>query len=324
MNRIHEVNEDLGYAVIEPGVSQGQLNEYLKSKGVNLWIDCTDSSPNGSLIGNALDKGAGYTPYGDHFDRLCGMEVVLADGQVVTTGGVSDQCRTRYTYKWGVGPFVDGLFAQSSLGVVTKAGLWLMRKPEAFEMFACRIPDPRNLTPAIDAHREMSLRRIVNHCHGFNEFLALARTFGYPYHLLKGKKALSEKDIEQWAAEHGLAPWTFIGGVYGTARQVKANKAEIAKYLSSLGQLVFLGDTSERLLKRIVRGGRKSGLLGTFYRGLESLSHLFVSGLSTEMMKSFLSLYPFLKGEPNESILAMAYFKNKESQPAEKLRSRAG
>ena len=82
MNRIHEVDEELCYAVIEPGVSQGQLNEYLKNTGSNLWIDCTDSSPDGSLIGNALDKGVGYTPYGDHFGHLCGMEVVLANGDI--------------------------------------------------------------------------------------------------------------------------------------------------------------------------------------------------------------------------------------------------
>ncbi len=77
MNRIHEVNEELCYAVIEPGVSQGQLNEYLKNKGSKLWVDCTDSSPDGSLIGNALDKGVGYTPYGDHFGHLCVWKLFL-------------------------------------------------------------------------------------------------------------------------------------------------------------------------------------------------------------------------------------------------------
>ncbi|MGO9569016.1 MAG: FAD-binding oxidoreductase [Desulfomonilaceae bacterium] len=319
MNRIHEVNEELCYAVIEPGVSQGQLNDYLKNQGSNLWIDSTDSSPDGSLIGNALDKGVGYTPYGDHFGHLCGMEVVLANGDIVTTSGASEQCATLYTYKWGAGPFIDGLFAQSNLGLVTKAGLWLMPKPEAFEMFAFRVPDPENLAPVIDAHREMGLRGIAGHCHGFNEFLAVARTFGYPYHRLDGKQFLSEKDIEQLAVEQGLAPWTFVGGVYGSSRQVKAKKAEIAKYLSSLGQLVFIGGTSEKLLNAIVRGVRKPGLQGAFFKGLKSLAHLFVSRLSAEMMESLLSLYPFLKGEPNESILALAYFKNKERQPRKNL-----
>jgi 4-cresol dehydrogenase (hydroxylating) len=37
------------------------------------------------------------------------------------------------------------------------------------------------------------------------------------------------------------------------------------------------------------------------------------------MIESLLSLYPILKGEPNENILAAAYFKSKERQPTEDL-----
>lgn len=319
MNRIHEVNEELCYAVIEPGVSQGQLNEYLKSKGSRLWIDCTDSSPDGSVIGNALDKGVGYTPYGDHFGHLCGMEVVLANGEIVATGGVSEQCPTRFTYKWGVGPFVDGLFAQSNLGVVTKAGLWLMPRPEAFEMFVIEITDSENLARAIDAHRELALRRVVSNCHGFNQFLVLARTLGYPAHLLSGKQFLSEADIERLGAEQGLPLWTFVGGVYGNSRQVKANKAEIKSCLSSLGRLLFFGDTSQRVLIGMVRGVRKRGVQGAFFRGFKSLTDSVFGNVSIEAIESLLSVYPILKGEPNESILAAAYFKNKERQPTKNL-----
>ncbi|AFM28090.1 FAD-binding oxidoreductase [Desulfomonile tiedjei] len=319
MNRIHEVNEELCYAVVEPGVSQGQLNGYLKSKGFNLWIDCTDSSPDGSLIGNALDKGVGYTPYGDHFGNLCGMEVVLANGQVVTTGGVSKQCPTRHIYQWGVGPCIDGLFAQSSLGIVTKAGLWLMPKPEAFEMFVIGISDPKPLAPVIDAQRKLALRGIISHCHGFNAFLALARSIGYPSHLLDGKQLLDKEVIEQLAAEQGLPPWTFVGGIYGTSRQVRTNKREIAKYLSRLGHLVFIGELSQKSLNRIVEGVRRPGFHGAFYRGLKSFLHLFVDRISTKTIESLLALYPILRGEPNEDILAAAYFKNKERQPKENL-----
>ncbi len=319
MNRIHEVNEELGYAVIEPGVSQGQLNEYLKNKGYNLWIDCTDSSPDGSLIGNALDKGVGYTPYGDHFDHLCGMEVVLASGEVITTGGVSSECPTRYTYKWGVGPFVDGLFAQSNLGLVTKVGLWLMPKPEAFEMFVIQVSDARNLVQVIDALRDLSLRRIVSHCHGFNEFLAIARTFGYPTHLLDGKQFLNDKDIGRLAVEQGLSAWTFVGGVCGSYRRVKADKAEVKKYLSPLGRLIFVDRVLEKFLRSMVLGVRKSGASGVFYRCIKALHDFFVSKTSAEIMESLLSLYPILKGEPNEGVLSLAYFKNKVQQPKENL-----
>ncbi|HOL64454.1 MAG TPA: FAD-dependent oxidoreductase, partial [Accumulibacter sp.] len=57
MNRILEVNEELAYAVIEPGVTYEQFNQHLRSKGCKLWIDCTDGSGQGSVIGNALERG---------------------------------------------------------------------------------------------------------------------------------------------------------------------------------------------------------------------------------------------------------------------------
>lgn len=319
MNRIHEVNEELCYAVIEPGVSQKQLSDHLKNVGSRLWVDCTDSTPDGSIIGNALDKGIGYSPYGDHFGHLCGMEVVLANGEIISTGGAPNRCPTRYTYRWGLGPFVDGLFVQSSLGLVTKAGLWLMPKPEAFEMFVASISNPRNLAPAIDAYRELGLRRVVNHCHGFNGFLALARSFSYPTDLLNSKQFLSEKQIDKLSGEHGFARWTFVGGIYGTSRQVRAQKREITKHLSRLSRLVYIGDISERLLNLMFSGARESGLKQALCRLIVSASSLFGPRVSIETVESLLSLYRILKGEPNENILAAAYLKSRERQPIENL-----
>jgi hypothetical protein len=38
-------------------------------------VSATSGPPDGSVLGNALDRGAGYTPYFDHFGMLCGLEV---------------------------------------------------------------------------------------------------------------------------------------------------------------------------------------------------------------------------------------------------------
>jgi 4-cresol dehydrogenase (hydroxylating) len=85
MNRILEVNADFGYALVEPGVSYFDLYEHIQAKGLKLWLDVPDPGW-GSVVGNALDHGVGYTPYGDHFGMQCGMEVVLANGEVVRLG----------------------------------------------------------------------------------------------------------------------------------------------------------------------------------------------------------------------------------------------
>ena len=51
MNRIVEVDTELAYTVIEPGVTQGQLNAYLKENRCGLWMDCTGAGPEASLVG---------------------------------------------------------------------------------------------------------------------------------------------------------------------------------------------------------------------------------------------------------------------------------
>ena len=63
MNRILEVDERLGFAVVEPGVSYQAMYDELVRRGNKLMLDVTSGPPQGGMIGNALDKGAGYTPY---------------------------------------------------------------------------------------------------------------------------------------------------------------------------------------------------------------------------------------------------------------------
>src|SRR5450631_2927930 len=107
MNKILEVNEENAYALVEPGVSYFDLYRYFQEKNLKLWIDCADPGW-GSLIGNALDRGSGYTlPYiRNHFEAHCGMEVVLANGELLRTGmGALPNAKTWQQYKTGYGPW---------------------------------------------------------------------------------------------------------------------------------------------------------------------------------------------------------------------------
>ena len=78
----------------------------------------------------------GYTPYGDHFMMQCGMEVVLPNGDVMRTGmGAMSGSTTWQLFKYGYGPYVDGMFSQSNFGVVTKMGIWLMPEPPGYRPY---------------------------------------------------------------------------------------------------------------------------------------------------------------------------------------------
>jgi 4-cresol dehydrogenase (hydroxylating) len=131
MNRVLEVSEKNAYALVEPGVSYFDLYRYIQDRGLKVWIDVPLPGW-GSVTGNALDHGAGVTSMRDHFSAQCGMEVVLANGEVLRTGmGALPGAATWQQFKYGIGPYIDGLFSQSNFGIVTKMGIWLLPEPEA-------------------------------------------------------------------------------------------------------------------------------------------------------------------------------------------------
>ena len=150
MNRILEVNDRNHYALVEPGVSYFDLYQYIQEHKLKVWIDPADPGW-GSPMGNSLDRGGGRTPMRDHWAAVCGMEVVLANGEIMRTGmGALPGSKTWQQYKYGFGPYVDGLFSQSNFGVVTKMGIWLMPAPEAYFDGRVMVPKHDDLIPFVD------------------------------------------------------------------------------------------------------------------------------------------------------------------------------
>jgi 4-cresol dehydrogenase (hydroxylating) len=161
MNRILEVNEKFGYALVEPGVSYFDLYNHIQAKGLKLWLDVPDPGW-GSVMGNALDHGVGYTPYGDHFMMQCGMEVVLASGEVVRTGmGAMPGNNTWQLFKYGFGPYVDGLFSQSNFGIVTKMGIWLMPEPPGYRPYLITFQREEDIEQVVEIVRPLRLGNVI-------------------------------------------------------------------------------------------------------------------------------------------------------------------
>jgi (+)-pinoresinol hydroxylase len=164
MNRVLEVDERHAYALVEPGVSYFDLYTYIEERGLDLWIDPPDPGW-GSVIGNALDGGGGWTaaPFRDHFAVHCGMEVVLADGEIVRTGmGAVPNARTWQQNRWGYGPWVNGLFRQGNMGVVTKMGFWLMPRPEAYIDGTVQVFNDRDIVPLMDTLNLLENQQVIN------------------------------------------------------------------------------------------------------------------------------------------------------------------
>jgi 4-cresol dehydrogenase (hydroxylating) len=203
MNRILEVNEDLAYALVEPGVSFFDLYENLRAGGHRLWPSIPDLGW-GSIVGNTLEYGRGYTPHGEHPAMVCGMEVVLANGDVVRTGvGAMSSAKTWNAYPWSFGPSHGGLFFQSNLGIVTKMGVWLMRQPEVYLSGWARFLDDDAMGPLADTVRELMLDGTIRGLplvgHGLSvgegEMMLGAPGWGLRF-ALYGRRAIVEANYE--------------------------------------------------------------------------------------------------------------------------------
>lgn len=228
MNRVLEVNEELCYAVVEPGVTFFDLYEHIRAKKMKLWIS-VPALGWGSVIGNALDRGVGYTPYGEHSNNICGMEVVLPDAEVIRTGmGALSRGKTWHAFKPGYGPSVDGLFMQSNFGIVTRAGVWLMPQPDFF--IACDLQFAResDLEQIVDITGRLRREEIVQNTAVLSNAVRLISRLGARETWFRGDGAAPNDVVQSKLREMGLGAWNLRFALYGH-EELAEGRLKIAK-----------------------------------------------------------------------------------------------
>jgi len=241
MNRVLEVDERNHCALVEPGVSYFDLYRYIQERGLKVMVDVPDPGW-GSVMGNALDRGVGYGPFRDHFDSHCGLEVVLPNGELLRTGmGALPGAKTWQQYKYGYGPSIDGLFCQSSLGVVTKMGFYLYPQPEAFRAGSVTVPKRQDIVPLVD-----TVNYLVNSGIAQGQFQisnALASPFGPPdlelANLLAKPGGPSTEELERYGAEKNLGYWSTMLKFYGPQDVIDAQWNYAKKKFSSIPGVRF-------------------------------------------------------------------------------------
>jgi len=303
MNRILEVNTELAYTVIEPGVTQGQLNAYLKENRTGLWMDCTGAGPEASLVGNTLDRGFGHTRYGDHVLTTCGMEIVLADGRVVNTGfGHFDNARAAHVYRYGVGPSIDGLFCQSNFGIVTRIGLWLQPEPEAFTFFFVTLPNDDDVEKLIDRLRPLRLAGIVQSAvHIGNDYRIFSSRGRYPWEETNGVTPLPETMRVRLRESLGLGAWNVAGSITGTRGHVRATRKAVRDALRGLGRLKFLTDKELALASRV----------------FNLLSRFGIARKTANLIESTKPVFAAAKGIPADEPVRGTFWRLRKEPPAQ-------
>ncbi|KAK9770842.1 putative Vanillyl-alcohol oxidase [Seiridium cardinale] len=231
MNKVLEVSEQNAYCLLQPGVTYQDLYDHLVEKGLNdkLWVDSPDLG-GGSVLGNCIERGVGYTPYGDHFMMHCGMEIVLPNGELVRTGmgampnpgastdGTLDEQagnRCWQLFNYGFGPYHDGIFSQSNYGVVVKMGMWLMPNPGGYQPYLITFEKDSDLPQIVEIIRQLRLAMVMMNVPTIRHILLDAAVLGTKKSYKDVDRPLTEEEIVEIQNQLGLGRWNFYGALYG-------------------------------------------------------------------------------------------------------------
>ncbi|KAF3765572.1 4-cresol dehydrogenase [Cryphonectria parasitica EP155] len=254
MDKILEVNEKFGYAVVEPGVTFGDLYAYCTKNKLKVWPS-TASLGWGSVVGNTLDRGMGFVPSGIHHENMAGLEVVLANGDIVRTGqfAMSTSTSAHLTHL-SFGPTIDGLFLQSNLGIVTKLGIHMTPQPQAFMACTFDMPefdDIETITDVFGSLRRSGVLPTVVYVFSLVEWSAIKA----PRHTFWDKEGpIPEWRLKEMQEELDVGFWTVKWGLYGPKNILQAQYDEVQRVV---GKEAPTG----RLRNVLFSGGEDGGLL---------------------------------------------------------------
>ena len=155
---------------------------------------------------------------------MCGLEVVLPDGDVVRTGmaGVDKGVGWR-NYKYGYGPSWDQMFMQSNFGIVTKAGLWLQPEPEMTASVELAFPNFDDAAWAIDILSDLRRRDIIQHNIVFGSPVRAASVMSQRAEWYEGEGALPESAEKAMMAKLHLGWWNAKISFFGPAFVVEGS-----------------------------------------------------------------------------------------------------
>jgi 4-cresol dehydrogenase (hydroxylating) flavoprotein subunit len=232
MNRIIEVNQAQGYCIVEPGVGFFDMWDHLQKNKIALQMGIPGNAW-GSVMGNALERG--FSPAGDHSNNICGLELVLANGQIVRTGmGAMGDGKAWPLFKHGFGPSWDQMIVQSNFAIVTKMCLWMKPEDEAAINIDIKLDKPGELEWFTQAVTPLRLKNVLDGFVRLTSYQSSATVPTLRNEWYTGAGSIPDDVIEQMKARLNVGWWNGTLRLGGYSEVCEANlrivQAQFAKF----------------------------------------------------------------------------------------------
>ncbi len=174
MDKIIEINREDMYVTVEAGCSWKSLYETLKGTGVRTpyWgpLSGIKATVAGSISQNSIFWGSGK--HGSAVDSVVSVDVVIADGSIISTGSAAQKNGTPFFRHFG--PDLTGLFTcdNGALGIKSTVTLRLVPELSAHRYAAFDFEDHNGLLAAMN---EISRSGLASECFGFDPTLTEMR-----------------------------------------------------------------------------------------------------------------------------------------------------
>jgi 4-cresol dehydrogenase (hydroxylating) len=308
LTSIVEFTSDLGLITVEPGVTQKHLSEFLISQGDEFMVPVTGAGPSCSIIGNAIERGYGITPNTDHFGAVTAIEGYWANGLKYTSAiNELDQSQVKTvdkTYKWGLGPYLDGLFTQSNFGVVTKMTIRLAKKPKRFVSFIIQVPKDSVMEDAIYLIQKVlsDYQGIVGSINLMDKRRLLSMLADNPS---PGEhRVMSDDLVTSLSDSLEIHSWTIMGSIYGTMGVAKIVKKEIKQIFNQLNCHQIYSDSLIFTMANIAIKWVPKFLF----------KHISQLSIAKKQLASFERGKEIMLGRPNKMALKLAYWRHKDAK----------
>ncbi|KAF2794623.1 vanillyl alcohol oxidase [Melanomma pulvis-pyrius CBS 109.77] len=232
MNKILEVNAEYSYAVVEPGVTFTELYDYCVEHKLKVWPS-VPSLGWGSVVGNTLDRGTGFTPTATHHQHICGVEAMLANGELVRTGQFAvSGSPSSHLSKFTFGPSIEGLFLQSNLGIVTKMGIWLTPAPQAFMSCSFDMPDFEDVETIVDVFGPLRRDGLLPNTVYVSNLVEWLGMMGKREELWPESGPIPEWRLKELQKQLDIGYWNAKFGLYGARDVIQAHFEELKKIVA--------------------------------------------------------------------------------------------